>query len=119
MAKITGPLYSQNASGKIGERLVFSNRASGQQARYQRAQKDVVTTARTAQRTRYQDAVSSWENLDDVTKSIFVTLASHGLRYTGYNLFVKLYLLNGIIGNDESIYGYRNYGLTVYGKNSL
>jgi len=115
MVKVHGPLMSNRASGKIGERLVFSQRASGQQVRFQRAQKDAITASRTAQRSEYTDAVGFWNNLEDETKMIFQDMAV-GQHFTGYNLFIKLNLLGEVFDGDASIYGFRNYGLTIYGK---
>lgn len=88
MVKITGPLMSVEASGKIGERLVFSKRASGQQARFQKAQKDVVTASRTAQRALYTSAVADWNALSDVEKEVYRLRASN-LHMSGYNLFMS------------------------------
>lgn len=115
MAKLTGPLFSNTASGSFGPRLTFSQRRSGQQVRFQRAQKDVITAGRTAQRALYILAVDAWDTLDDVIKNIFKSLAV-GENFTGYNLFVKLHIAGEIFGSDTSIYGDRNYGIMVYGK---
>ena len=115
MAKTNGPLISSTASGAIGQRLVFSQRRSGQQARFQKAQKDVITSDRTIHRSNYSAAVAAWNDLDLITKESFNSLAA-GEAFTGYNLFVKLYLTGVIIGSDIAIYGFRNYGIFIYGK---
>lgn len=65
MVKIKGPLFSNLASGSINNRLTFSQRSSGQQARYQKAQVDVVTSARTTQREYFDEAVGKWNSLSD------------------------------------------------------
>lgn len=44
---------SEEASGTVGNLITFSKRKSGQQARYQRKQKDVITAPRTAQRDKF------------------------------------------------------------------
>ena len=67
---------SNRASGKIGERLVFSQRKSGQQVRFQRAQKDVETDARTTQREYYSTAVSWWKTLTSGEQREWVVLAA-------------------------------------------
>ena len=63
MAKLTGPLYSQEASGSFGPRLTFSQRKSGQQVRFQRAQPDVTTSGRTVQRNYFIEAYGKWNTL--------------------------------------------------------
>ena len=63
MAKIKGPLLSNLASGSIGPRLTFSQRTSGQQARFQKAQVDVITTDRTTQRDYFIEAYGKWNTL--------------------------------------------------------
>lgn len=115
MSKITGPLLSLEASGLIGERLVFSKRTSGRQARFQRAQKDVITSRRTTQRALYTAAVAAWNSLDDEIKEIWRQM-SISLNITGYNLFVKCHIEGSIIDADYSYYGDHNYGIFTYGK---
>ena len=79
---------SNTASGKIGERLVFSQRKSGQQVRFQKAQKDIITSSRTSHRYKYNVAVSSWNNLSALQKDVYNDRAD-SLKMTGYNLFMK------------------------------
>jgi hypothetical protein len=115
MPKVSGPLMSMQASGLIGERLIFSKRGSGQQARFQRAQKDRTTAGRTIQRALYAAAVAAWNNLDDDIKEIYRDL-SLLLDMTGYNLFIKLHINGEILDSDFAYYGNRNYGVFHYGK---
>jgi hypothetical protein len=115
MPKVSGPLMSATASGLIGERLIFSKRATGQQARFQRAQKDFSTVGRTTQRALYAAAVAAWNVLDDDILEIWRDL-SLLLDMTGYNLFVKSHLNGEILDADYSYYGDRNYGIFTYGK---
>ncbi len=58
--KVIGPLHSYSASGTFGGLLTFSQRKSGSQVRFQRKQKDVVTTARTTQRDKFKQAREMW-----------------------------------------------------------
>jgi len=76
MAKIIGPLFSNTASGSIGPRLTFSVRKSGQQARFQRAQKDVNSDSQNTQRGRYTSAVSWWKILTAAEKIEWMSLAT-------------------------------------------
>ena len=63
MAKLSGPLLSVKASGSVGERLTFSERKSGSQARFQKAQKDVITAKRTTQRGYFRTSCDWWNTL--------------------------------------------------------
>jgi hypothetical protein len=63
MAKLTGPLMSNTASGTLGPRLTFSQRKSGQQVRFQKKQKDVITDLRTAQREKFTTSTGWWNLL--------------------------------------------------------
>jgi len=68
MVKLTGPLHSETARGSVGEALTYSNRKSGAQVRFQKKQKDVITTLRTAQRVKFQLARDWWLMLNDSEK---------------------------------------------------
>ena len=63
MVKLAGPLFSESARGSLGPRLTFSERKKVKQVRFQRAQKDVLTLARTLQRARFKMAFSWWHEL--------------------------------------------------------
>ena len=63
MAKLKGPLFSFGASGSIGPRLTYSQRKSGPQVRFQKAQPDHNTAAQQTQRGFFQTAVSWWHEL--------------------------------------------------------
>jgi len=78
MAKITGPLLSQEARGSIGPRLTFSVRKSGQQARFQSPQKDVVTVKRTVQREKFSLGLDLWRSLPDNEKYYWNVLLKNG-----------------------------------------
>ena len=71
MAKIEGPLLSMGASGSMGPRLTFSQRKSGQQVRFQRAQTDIVTSARATQRDYFKSAAGWWSEMTTAEKSGF------------------------------------------------
>ena len=64
MAKLKGPLFSNEASGSMGPRLTFSQRKSGQQVRFQKAQVDVITTDRTTQRDYFALGYAAWNTLN-------------------------------------------------------
>lgn len=58
--KIKGALHSDGASGTLGGVITFSQRQGLQIARFQRKQKDRITTARTAQRNKFLIAKEMW-----------------------------------------------------------
>lgn len=60
MVKLVGPLCSFEARGTIAKNLTFSMRKSGSQVRWQKKQKDKITTARTTQRDKFIEAKNSY-----------------------------------------------------------
>ena len=78
MAKVKSPLFSLSASGMIGPRLTFSERKSGSQVRIQKAQKDRITPARTAQREKYSLGLDLWDSLSDNEKAYWSLMESQG-----------------------------------------
>ncbi len=80
--KIKGPLQSQNASGMIGPRITFSKRSSGQQARFQKKQKDAKSAAQLSQRGKFENA------------SLSCRFFEYGVAYFGISFF----------GIDENYY---------------
>jgi len=89
MAKIKGPLMSVSAQGTIGERLTFSERKSGQQVRFQKAQiiKDVGYKQLDNQ-ALYRLIYSYWSSFSDSEKAVWNDLAvSQDLTYYAPMLF--------------------------------
>jgi len=103
--KIKSPLFSQSVSGTIADALTFSNRKTGQQVRFQRKQKDVLTALRIAQRGNFLNAIDRW-NAKDYGIAIF-GFSFYGVdptgferkgtkeKMTGFNFFIKSFLLFG------------------------
>lgn len=60
MVKLSAPLHSLKAQGTVGTNLTFSERKSGSQVRWQKKQKDKITSARTIQRARFSLCLDSW-----------------------------------------------------------
>lgn len=77
MAKLTGPLLSEQARGSMGPRLTYSERKSGSQVRFQKKQTDVESEDRTRQRTRFWVAVQWWNDLSDDEKAQWVTFGRY------------------------------------------
>ena len=63
MAKLKGPLFSNDAHGTLGGALTYSKRKIVKQVRFQKKQKDRVTPSRITQRGYFQMAVSWWNEL--------------------------------------------------------
>jgi CRISPR/Cas system-associated endonuclease Cas1 len=62
--KIIGPLQSEKASGTIKDVLTFSSRKTGQQARFQRKQKDTNSATQQAQRKKFLNASIACRNME-------------------------------------------------------
>lgn len=78
MVKITGPLHSDEASGTIADVLTFSKRSSGQQCRYQKKQKDVVTPDRIVQRTKFSLGLDLWKFMPSNEKNYWKEVEKYG-----------------------------------------
>jgi hypothetical protein len=114
MAKVNSPLLSVKASGSVGTILTFSQRRTCQQVRYQRRQTDVISVDRTTQREKFKNAVKKWNELSSEEKTSWNTAALYE-PMTGYDLYVRNYLLGLIADFEPSIYGTRFYGYFYYG----
>jgi hypothetical protein len=113
MAKVHGPLFSENASGSVTPVLTFSVRNSGQQVRYQRKQKDRITAGRIVARANYSDAVVLW-NLLSVSEKSDYNLLAIGKHMTGYNYFLKLNI-GALISYTSFFFGEAFFGSCWYG----
>lgn len=96
MAKLRGPLMSQNASGTIGPRMTFSNRKSGAQVRIQNAQKDKKSLSQLSNRGLYNIAVARWNSYTQGEKNAYILVAKN-LKMSGYNFFLKKALENPLV----------------------
>ena len=63
MAKLNGPLLSVNAHGSIAKRITYSKRYTGNQVRFQRANKDANTSSQQTQRALFLEALEKWNSL--------------------------------------------------------
>ena len=77
MAKLIGPLFSENAHGSIGKRLTYSKRKSGNQARFQRANHDANTSSQQTQRTLFLTALAAWNGLSNSQKQLWNDYNEH------------------------------------------
>jgi len=65
MAKLNGPLLSVNAHGSIAKRITYSKRYTGNQVRFQRANKDANSSLQQTERALFLDARDHWLLLTD------------------------------------------------------
>lgn len=93
--KVNGPCFSLKASGSIGPRLTFSQRKTGQQARFQRPNKDANSVDQNEQREIYKAAVTAWRGLSAAGKKVWNDQAI-GRCLTGWNLFMQNYSMSVI-----------------------
>jgi len=100
MAKINGPLMSQEARGQFGKKLTFQKRPSGNVVYGYSKPGDLgpfdPSAIQIARRAKYADGVSVWNNLTTQQKAQYETQADI-LRITAFNYFMKLYLNSQII----------------------
>jgi len=78
MARVRGPLLSESARGSFGPRLTFSDRKSGQQARYQRAQIDYENAPRKIQRDAFRNGITLWGSMPTNEKNYWNEIESKG-----------------------------------------
>jgi len=114
MPKLTGPLLSLRASGSVAKNLTYSERKTGSLARWQKKQKDVLTSERVEWRARFLQAVAAWHALTENEKEVYNEEAER-LTMTGYNLFLKKYLSAPPIVFFPAYYGVAIYGVSIYG----
>ncbi len=114
MPKITGPLFSLEAKGSIAKNLTFSERKTGAQVRFQKKQKDVLTSDRVEHRARFLEAVAAWHALTEEKKLVYDQRVKD-LMMTGYNLYLREYLLAPPVVFYPAYYGEAIYGNSIYG----
>lgn len=100
--KVSGPLQSEQASGTIAGVLTFSKRQSGQQARFQKKQKDRQSVDQLAQRFLFLNAADAcrFTELGEAICGVAMCGCNKpdndekakGKKYTGYNLCIADYL---------------------------
>lgn len=110
---VEAPLHSVRASGTIGQRLTFIHRGGRQTARFQRAQSDYDSAARSVARSNYRYAVQIWNSMTDEQRAVYNTRAL-SLHMSGYNLYVKEYLLT--LPGGGALYGDHFYGDFFFGS---
>ncbi len=87
MAKVTGPLFSVDARGKVADTLVFMGWRGLKTVRRWLKPANPRTVAQVTTRNYFSTAVSLHQNLSGLDKAALRTAAS-GQPYSGFNLWV-------------------------------
>jgi hypothetical protein len=100
--KVHGPLLSQEAKGTISTFLTFSKRESGQQARWQKKQKDRESDKQIIQRSQFLLASLACRNFNYGSAIFGVSLFGSEIvlynnrakekNLSGYNLCISEYI---------------------------
>jgi hypothetical protein len=88
MAKITNPLFSQDARGSVAKLINYQNQIGTNIARLHLATNLVPTTAQKLQREAYASQSEKWLTLPINERQRYVKRAEK-LQISGFNLFLK------------------------------
>jgi len=91
MAKVTGPLLSESASGSVSPCLTFSERKTGSQVRFQKKQKRAVASdLQSDHEGLYRKAFYRWSVMTDNQKNVYNDIVKNKkFQMTGWNYFLK------------------------------
>lgn len=113
MAKVTGPAFSVDAHGALGDGICFTRCMKGNRVILLPTHKDANSALQSVQRTSFSTGKSMWKALSAASKAYYNTLAE-GLAMTGYNLYIKKVLLGQILGPgwiNDSLAGQVGYSV--------
>ena len=91
MPKVTGPLFSLEAVGKLGNAITYQRRPGGAAVVVQPDPKQPRTVGQVAQRASMASAVGFWQGMGTGLKQHFRTAAS-GTGMSGYNRYVRRFM---------------------------
>lgn len=89
MPKVTGPLFSINASGSVAGLLTFKNTAHGFVAQRTPHGHDSATTWQLIERQSMRDAAAAWKTLDPALKTIWGANALPSIRSAWMSFFLE------------------------------
>lgn len=89
------PFGDNQVHGALDKYLIFARRRGKVYAKKYQVPKNPNTADQKAQRLLFKDAVKAWQALTEPKKDVWRAKAS-GLSATGYNLFIRSYLLNPV-----------------------
>ena len=108
MPKVTGPLFSLEAVGKLGNAITYQRRPGGPAVVVQPDPKQPRTAGQVAQRNLMANVAEMWRGLSQGERDGYNDRAN-GRGMSGYNLFAKEFLTGdpapfqvgqGIVGRD-------------------
>jgi hypothetical protein len=118
MSILSGPLFSISGKGKLKNIITYRERygkSYSYKFYYPGSKKYFIpSTEQIQNRKTYRSAVAAWNSLSENEKNIY-RKRSKGKNYSGYNLFVKEYLVSPPPPKIFSIYGNKIYGTYKYG----
>jgi hypothetical protein len=89
MAKVVGPLFSVDASGKLADSIVFMKWRGINTVRQYARPSNPNTADQQAVRTAFQDTVEDYQGLAGADKAAWI-LRAQGLPKSGFNLLMGL-----------------------------
>jgi len=92
MARVRGPLFSIEAFGKLCNALCFQRRRGAATVYGYKVPKVPNTAQQLDQQASVRGAIECWQGLPGASK-VWWKMRAVGMATTGYNLFVKEYLL--------------------------
>ncbi len=94
MAKVTGPLFSLDASGTIAGAMTFSKWKGQNYVRLRVDPANPQTASQTSQRNTLAAAVSCWKNLTsiDATSKTSWDASASGTGMSGFNRFTRSFI---------------------------
>jgi len=113
MAKVKGPLFSVQSSGKLGKSIIYRNcrgtsfvtgyhKPTGKKQSRQHVMREAMRVAR-----------QLWRDLPEETKQHFNVEAQIKCQLPGYNLYIQQYL-TGTLERADIYYGTNRYGRGIY-----
>jgi len=90
MARVTGPLMSMDARGKLGNTLVFTGWKGIKTVRQFVIPANPNTAAQQTQRTRMSNTVATWKDIDSADRTAWGTWSGYEAKpMSGFNAYTK------------------------------
>lgn len=96
MVKVSGPLFSIEASGTLGDVLSYQRGWGKHRVTRKPGHRDAESAAQLTQREKFLEAVAYWHSLNSQEQAAYTAVAE-GLQMTGYQYVLKEYLLGRIV----------------------
>lgn len=98
MAKVTGPLFSLDARGTVGESITYSIWKGINYVRRRVVPENPQTALQQAIRQSFSDAVLNWQSLSAGDKALWDAAAPDGM--SGFNYHNRVYITQREAGSD-------------------